>query len=199
MTITSYRLNLFFCRTLLVGLLFLACLASLSGCDDNNKNNSHTALFEDENTPQGIVLLPTTSVDIISAEGQLLANVSAEVAQTPKDRARGLMYRTKLKNNTGMLFVWDQRDYYRMWMKNTYISLDMLFIDGNTVVDIVERAKPNNIDILGPDMLIDKVLELPAGFVAANGITIGSKLNFSLENTPLHPNEAEPEHQPASV
>src|SRR5436305_3637336 len=71
--------------------------------------------------------------------------VSLEVAATPEERERGLMYRTSLAEGRGMLFVFDEDRNHSFWMKNTLIPLDMLFIarDG-TVVGIHANATPQS-------------------------------------------------------
>lgn len=55
--------------------------------------------------------------------------VSAEIARTPEERSRGLMYRTNLKDDEGMLFIFENVEYHSFWMKNTLIPLDVAFFD----------------------------------------------------------------------
>src|SRR3989442_6984962 len=100
--------------------------------------------------------------------------VSLEVAATPAERERGLMYRSSLAEGRGMLFVFDKDGNHAFWMKNTLIPLDMLFIarDG-TVVGIHANATP----LSTADIAVGKpsryVLEVPGGWAARQGIAAG--------------------------
>jgi len=105
--------------------------------------------------------------------------VSLEVAATPAERERGLMYRTSLAEGRGMLFVFDADGNQSFWMKNTLIPLDLLFIarDG-TVVGIHANATP----LSTADIAVGKpsryVLEVPGGWAARHGIAAGAQVEF---------------------
>ncbi len=76
-------------------------------------------------------VLPTT---VIKTQTQ---NFEVEVATTPQQRTQGLMHRTNLPKNHGMLFIFETEDLYGFWMKNTHIPLDIVWISQDkTVVDI---------------------------------------------------------------
>ena len=67
------------------------------------------------------------------------------VADTPETRATGLMHVTSLPENTGMLFVFDKPGYYPFWMKNTYLPLDLIYLNSNyRVVDLVHGMGPES-------------------------------------------------------
>jgi len=105
--------------------------------------------------------------------------VSLEVAATPAERERGLMYRSSLADGRGMLFVFDEDGDHGFWMKNTFIPLDMLFIarDG-TVAGIHAHATPlstANISVGKPSRY---VLEVPGGWAARHGIAAGAQVEF---------------------
>lgn len=100
-----------------------------------------------------------------------------EIADTDITRQRGLMYRKSLPKNRAMLFVFYREQYVSMWMKNTYIPLDMLFIDKDgVVVDIFEKATPMSTDIIDSDVPVRYVLEIAAGRVEALGLARGDKI-----------------------
>jgi len=105
--------------------------------------------------------------------------VSLEVAATPAERARGLMYRTSLAEGRGMLFVFDEDRNHSFWMKNTLIPLDMLFIarDG-TVVGIHPNATPLSTADIAVGKLSRYVLEVPGGYAARHGIVAGAQVEF---------------------
>ena len=110
--------------------------------------------------------------------------VSLEVAATPAERERGLMYRTSLADGRGMLFVFDEDRNHSFWMKNTLIPLDMLFIarDG-TVVGIHANATPQSTADIAVGMPSRYVLEVPGGWAARHGISAGARVEFRRVNT----------------
>jgi len=105
-----------------------------------------------------------------------------EVADSSKERANGLMYRRSLSPKAGMLFVFEKSARYPFWMKNTYIPLDIIWIDENhQVVYIKEGAKPTkdgSYITVYPDKDAKYVLELNDGEVRKSGIKIGSEMKF---------------------
>ncbi len=102
---------------------------------------------------------------------------TVEVADSPAERARGLMFRRVLGSDEGMMFDYRDAREVSMWMKNTYFSLDMLFIAANgRIVHIVERTTPLSTAPISSTAPVRAVLELPAGTVAANGIRRGDRV-----------------------
>lgn len=100
-----------------------------------------------------------------------------EVARTNVQRARGLMFRIRLAADAGMLFVYERRGPVVMWMKNTLISLDMLFIaaDGR-IVRIAANTTPLSKKMISSGSPVRAVLELPAGTAARLGIAPGDRV-----------------------
>ena len=104
---------------------------------------------------------------------------SLEVAETAEARARGLMFRESLGAESGMLLVWQESRDVGIWMKNTPLSLDLLYIrDDGVVVRVYERAKPFDLTILHSGEPVRSVLELPAGTVSRLGITPGAHFHL---------------------
>jgi hypothetical protein len=103
--------------------------------------------------------------------------VTAEIAKTEKDVTRGLMYRTRMTDDEGMLFHLDSRRLHAFWMHNTCIPLDMLFVDEDgTIVGIVENAPTLNDEerkVRCPSLY---VLEVNAGWSRRKGVKPGQKL-----------------------
>ncbi len=99
---------------------------------------------------------------------------TVEIADTDALRARGLMFRQRLPEDRGMLFDFGTPRQVSMWMKNTYISLDMLFIrpDG-TIAYIAERTVPKSLDTIGVSEPVLAVLELAGGTARRLGIRAG--------------------------
>jgi len=106
--------------------------------------------------------------------------VQVEVASSPQDRARGLMFRRKLSANSGMLFVFPVEMNQPFWMKNTPLSLDLVFIGENRrIVAFIQDAKPQSSDSLDAKTPALYVLEVPAGFVRRHGLSLGNPVELS--------------------
>jgi len=118
-------------------------------------------------------------VAIISADGSKRETVKVEIADTPDARELGLMYRNHLDENAGMLFVFPSPSASHFWMKNTVLSLDMLFADSSgKVVGIVANAQPYSEAMLGGFDGTLYVLEVNAGYAAKHHIVVGDRLEF---------------------
>lgn len=104
---------------------------------------------------------------------------SIEIAQTEKERLRGLMFRDHLDFNEGMLFVYPMAQKVGIWMKNTYIPLDLLFLNENLqIVEIVQGMKPMSQDIVYSKNNVKYVLEISAGIVQEKNIQIGEVIEY---------------------
>jgi hypothetical protein len=120
-------------------------------------------------------------VDLVSGNSTVL-RMNVEIADTSEERAQGLMNRSSLARNAGMLFIFDS-DWYlpAFWMENTLIPLDMIFIAGNlTIVDIYENATPLSRDMIVPSGPCRYVLEVNGGLCAADDIDIGDRVTLDL-------------------
>jgi uncharacterized protein len=104
-----------------------------------------------------------------------------EVADDPDEQATGLMNRTEMARDAGMIFDFNPPREPRMWMKNTFISLDMLFIgqDG-TILAIAQRTTPESLRIISPGFPVRAVLELNGGLTAELGIAPGDKVRHRI-------------------
>ena len=122
------------------------------------------------------VAFEKSQVQVRSGRGRAYA-FDVEVATTPEQQAQGLMHRTELPDGTGMLFVYKPPRRIAMWMKNTLVSLDMLFAGRNgTVFYIKENAPPLSEDLIPAPGQVAYVLELPAGTVKRLGLHAGDRL-----------------------
>ena len=99
---------------------------------------------------------------------------SVELATDNAQREQGLMFRQTMAPDAGMLFLYDSSQPVAMWMENTYIPLDMLFIaaDGH-IVNIRQRAVPHSRENISSDGPVKAVLELNGGIVSRLGIKPG--------------------------
>lgn len=106
---------------------------------------------------------------------------AVEVASTNRQMARGLMYREQLGSRAGMLFLYGKEEIASMWMKNTKIPLDMLFIhkDGS-IAKIEADTVPGSLRSISSDVPVIAALELNAGTSKSLGITVGDKVEWVL-------------------
>jgi len=106
-------------------------------------------------------------------------DIQVEIARTPEQLSRGLMYRETLAPDTGMLFVYKPPRTVGMWMKNTLISLDMVFMaPSGTIIFIGQNTTPLSEKLIQPPLRVAYVLELPAGTVAERKIDLGHRLTY---------------------
>lgn len=119
---------------------------------------------------------PRSTLEIATADGRRLA-FSVELAQDNAQRGLGLMYRQKMAADAGMLFDFQTDQDVAMWMKNTFIPLDMLFVraDG-TIHRIVERTVPQSLETIWSQGKVRAVLEVNGGTVSRLGIRPGDTL-----------------------
>jgi uncharacterized membrane protein (UPF0127 family) len=109
--------------------------------------------------------------------------VSLEIARTPEQRAQGLMFRSSMPANAGMLFLFDEVSPQSFWMKNCHFPQDMVFMlaDGS-VTALLENVPPCPHDpcpSYPAGASADTVLELNAGIARAAGVSVGKKVAFA--------------------
>jgi uncharacterized protein len=121
--------------------------------------------------------LPEVEVAFPDTEGAPV--VTAELAKTPHDIERGLMYRRAMADAHGMLFRLSSRRVHTFWMRNTCIPLDMMFIeDDGTIAGIVEAARPLDETTRSVPCPTSWVLEVNAGFSRKHGVRPGQKITI---------------------
>jgi hypothetical protein len=118
-------------------------------------------------------------VTIVSADGKHRFNV--ELAETPAQLEQGLMFRRELAPDAGMLFDFKEPTMATMWMRNTLIPLDMLFVDEQgRIVNIHERAVPQSDAIIAAAAPVRVVIELNGGTAARLGIKPGDRVLYKI-------------------
>jgi uncharacterized membrane protein (UPF0127 family) len=129
-----------------------------------------TALAAQTRVPRGRVVFPDGTA------------VSVEIADTEPVRERGLMFRTELADNEGMIFVFPQAGFYPFWMKNTLIPLDMIWIDAHARVTSIAASVPpckrDPCPSYAPDGSASYVLEVVSGFARQHNVKKGQVLKF---------------------
>lgn len=138
-----------------------------SGCGNNNnfkKSNKINIEFKKE----GELKLNNIKFDI-------------EIADDDYQISTGLMYRDKIEDRQGMLFIFNNEDYRSFYMKNTRIYLDIIYIDSNKkIVQIYKKAKPYDETSLPSNSKVKYVLEIQGGLSDKLNIKEGDKIEFDL-------------------
>jgi uncharacterized membrane protein (UPF0127 family) len=119
--------------------------------------------------------------DVVMVEaGASQYRFEVEIADEPDERAQGLMYRQSLANNAGMLFVYSQPQPVEFWMKNTPLSLDIVFVrDDGTIARIADHTTPLSEDLIPSGEPVRGVLEVKAGTMHQLGVTVGDRVRNS--------------------
>ena len=121
-------------------------------------------------------------VTIATDQGATMFTV--EIADTDELRERGLMFRQRLPEDQGMLFDFGEPRQIAMWMKNTYIPLDMVFVRANgTVAYIAENTTPKSLEPIGVQEPVLSVLELAAGTAKRIGLRSGDMVYHRIFKT----------------
>ena len=119
----------------------------------------------------GIPFPNRCNITIINGKGEEI-NVNCEVPTSVEERAQGLMYRDNLGKNSGMFF--DSVDN-GFWMKDVEIPLEMVFINGDEISEIIP-ANPNDVTNISNNLTADSNLEVNLDFCENNGIQVGDKI-----------------------
>jgi uncharacterized membrane protein (UPF0127 family) len=177
------------CRISLLGITFsvllMGCAASVPA-----KVSEGTRLPSGEQLPAPLSISssPTNTGQMlpISAQAEMAGQqIMLEVARTPQQQAMGLMYRTSLAPDRGMLFAFVPPQPVNFWMKNTLIPLDMVFLRDGQVKAIAENVPPCTTEpcpTYGSKVAIDQVIELRGGRAAELGLKVGDRVNVKFKD-----------------
>ncbi len=113
------------------------------------------------------------------ASGKKIAHIDIEISDTPVKQSRGLMLRSFLPQNAGMLFIFDTSQPLAFWMKNTFISLDIVFVDEHRrIVTIQKNTTPLSEALIFSKKNAKYVVEVNAGLCEKYGIKEGDRIDF---------------------
>ncbi|MBM3506926.1 MAG: DUF192 domain-containing protein [Alphaproteobacteria bacterium] len=145
---------------------FVASAVALAACEPNAQQQTQAQAPAAQRTDQ---------LFIETASGRHPFRI--EVAVTPEQKATGLMFRRELAPDAGMLFTYEQPQIIQMWMRNTYIPLDMVFVgaDGR-VINVAERTVPESLTIVPSAAPAVGVVELVGGTAARLRIRPGNRV-----------------------
>lgn len=135
-----------------------------------------------------VAIAPLASAQLETSDLSIVTDQSThsfvvELADDPEEIQTGLMHRESMAKTAGMLFDFGQPREANMWMKNTLISLDMLFIDAEgDVVAVAHNTVPGSLRNVGADVPIKGVLEINGGLAAELGIEPGDTVKHEIFN-----------------
>jgi len=157
-------------KRLLWASILLICLFTLSCKNDQKK----------EITPPKIEFKHEGNLQLIDSIGSVKKVIQIEIADNDFEHQTGMMYRKHMDTNKGMLFIFEEIKVRSFYMKNTYISLDIIYIDTeNTIINIAKNAKPMNEASLFSNAPAKYVLEINAGLSDVWGLRKGDKISYS--------------------
>jgi uncharacterized membrane protein (UPF0127 family) len=114
-----------------------------------------------------------------SSDSSFQKEINIEIADEDWERSQGLMYRTKMNENQGMLFIFDVEETQSFWMRNTNISLDIMYVNSNKeIVSIQKYATPFSDESLPSEGPAQYVVEVIAGFSDTYDLKAGDKVSF---------------------
>jgi hypothetical protein len=119
-------------------------------------------------------------LQIFNQDSKQVAEFTIAIADDDHKKMYGLMNLKHLPENNGMIFTFDKTQVVTMWMKNTLIPLDMLFIDdANIIVNIKTDATPKSLEVISSEKPVKKVVEINGGLSKKLGIEIGQKIKVA--------------------
>ncbi len=126
------------------------------------------------------MILPVDPAPLVAMTDTGERRFQIEVADTPEERSRGLMFRERMPENLGMLFVFPQNLPVGFWMQNTILPLDLLFVSDEGEVRAILPGVPFSTDTISPGEPVRFVLELNAGTAEREGIAVGDRLSHPI-------------------
>ncbi len=148
-----------------LGTLFAAVAI---GCNDG----------EGETVPTGSDGAPLTRITFVNKEGDEI-DLFVEVADTPEERQRGLMFRQSMPENQGMLFVFEQEGQYSFYMRDTLLPLSIAFVEGEGDILEIEDMQPLTEDLHSPDEPYLYAIEANQGWFDRHGIGAGAGVRIA--------------------
>lgn len=154
---------------LIIGLLLYLAFANLF-----NQNNNEKTVVKSYTT---IDFVKNGELTFLTGADKYISKIDIEIAEDDNSRTQGLMYREKMKQNQGMLFIFPSESMQSFWMKNTVIPLDMIFVNkNNEIVTIRKNAIPFDEGHYTSTKPAQFVIEVNAGYTDSLGINVGDKI-----------------------
>lgn len=151
----------------IVVLTFLIAVGCTNGSDQSNRDASEG--LQEEGT-----------LAFLQPNGDTLKTITIDIAETDAERKRGLMRQRSLGFDRGMLFIFDAVEEGGMWMRNTPLPLDIIFVAPDSqVINIARRTTPFSEETIEPDAPRKFVVEVRAGFADRFGLTDSTRIRWT--------------------
>lgn len=149
-------------------LVLLCFLLLFVGCNSDDTTQTEEPSFENEGT-----------LTFYGPAGDSLKTIDVDIAETDAERQRGLMRQRSLGYDRGMFFIFDSVDKGGMWMKNTPLPLDIIFVSPDSqIINIVRRTTPFSEETIEPKAPRKYVVEVRAGFADRYGVTDSARVRW---------------------
>ena len=158
---------------------FIGIISALAigACGNQSKNNTS------EIKSQEIAFTKEGNLQLFNGQGTLITSLDIEIADNDYETETGLMHRTAMKKNRGMLFIFKDEQPRYFYMKNTEFSLDIIYLNAQQkVVSFIENAEPFNENSLPSEEPAKYVLEINSGLIKEWGIQKGDSITFNRVN-----------------
>ena len=170
----KYILNI---GIIMLALLFFSCNDTKKRPDLSKTKELKEIVYSFNNPPKfrkdGVLLFENKNNDS-------LVKVDIEIVKTDEERARGLMFRPQMDKLNAMLFIMDEEEYQSFWMRNTIISLDIIYVNSNyEIVDIYKNTQTESDKSLPSAYPAKYVVEANAGFCDEFAINVGDKIKIN--------------------
>lgn len=157
---------------LCLGLVSSYAISAYKGYSKRNESTKQVVVKEIPFTKEG-------ELEIIDPSGENIKSLEIELAKTDYETQTGLMYRTAMAENRGMLFVFNQEAYHSFYMRNTIIPLDIIYINKDMeIVSFAKNAKPFDETSLPSGQPVQYVLEVNAGMMDKWNVEVGDKISY---------------------
>ncbi len=149
----------------------------------SNMNTGRNSGQEQQAATSGNMFTKQGEISFVGPDSAFKTRIDVEIADTEYKRDLGLMYRDKMEENQGMLFIFPQEDNLSFWMKNTILPLDMMFVDKNyKILNIHKNTKPYSLQSYSSIAPAQYVVEVNAGFTDAHNIEPGDQIRWRASN-----------------
>lgn len=169
-------------KTALIGLVLLVILVVLIlslSCTPEKKPEAVYETKKDE--PAFVAEGELFFID--AASGDTIKSIIIEIADNDRDRAQGMMYRSQMADSLGMLFVFEQAKAQSFWMKNTSLSLDIMYVDEDGVIEsLYKNTTPYSTNKIPSANKAKYVVEVVGGFTDRYEINVGDKVGYLEKN-----------------
>lgn len=142
----------------------------LTGCKDKPEATKEIAT-------EPVTFKQEAEAYLVKPEGDTIRHLKLEIADDDYQRETGLMYRQSMEADQGMLFIFENEEPRGFYMKNTYIPLDLIFLDSqNKIVSIAKDAKPESLETIPSNVPAQYVLEINGGLSDQWNLVVGDSL-----------------------